>query len=303
MLWPKATSKIKTWKKPGIRSLSLALTLVTLTLLSPGYAEEVTVLRDVTYCTGGGEALKMDIYPPKPAAKPAPVVLFIHGGGWEAGSKRNGWGGNWAQRGYLFASIDYRLAPKYAFPAMIEDAKCAVRYLRGHATQYALDPNRIAVWGNSAGAHLAALLGLTGPKAGFEGTGGWPGVSSKVQAVVDMFGPADLLDTRGAEMEHAVLKTFGGDPANLRHASPLNWVHADAPPFLILHGHSDGVVPFRQSQALYQGLHELGVNARLIEVEGGHGFDEKSRPSAEELDRLIEAFVDRVLGQDKDLSR
>src|SRR5207253_7695708 len=135
-----------------------------------------------------------DVYlPTVRVSGPSPVVMYVHGGGWTSGDK------SWVDgvlkeseftgRGYLVAAVNYRLAPQYRWPAQIEDVKCAVRYLRANAATYNIDPNRIGAWGTSAGGHLVALMGLAGPDAGLEGKGGNPDQSSRVQAVVDMFGP------------------------------------------------------------------------------------------------------------------
>src|SRR5437868_5760131 len=155
------------------------------------------VERDVTYGRVGDVELKMDIYHPKGAGeKPLPVVMYVHGGGWRSGDKAGGAGmmaiPELLKRGYLVTSINYRLAPEYKFPAQIDDAKCAVRFLRAHAKKYNLDPERIGIWGGSAGGHMVALMGTADASAGFDKSGGWTNESSRVQAVVDMFGPADL---------------------------------------------------------------------------------------------------------------
>jgi acetyl esterase/lipase len=153
--------------------------------------------RDVIYGKADAVELKMDIYfPPNEEGKPVPAVMFVHGGAWSVGDKSRMTFSQLlpllVKRGYLVTSINYRLAPKYKFSAQIEDAKCAVRFLRAHAGEFNLDPNRIGVEGESAGGHLVALLGLTDANAGFEGNGGWNDQSSRVEAVADLFGPADL---------------------------------------------------------------------------------------------------------------
>ena len=148
-----------------------------------------TIDRDVTYCTQDGLAQAMDIYYP-PSGGPWSGLIFVHGGGWAEGDKAP-LPVNPAGAGYLVASINYRMYPAYRFPAMIEDVKCAIRYLRAHAAAYNLDPDRIALIGHSAGGHLAALAGLAGESAGWD-TGPYLEQSSRVQAVVVMSGPTDL---------------------------------------------------------------------------------------------------------------
>jgi acetyl esterase/lipase len=129
------------------------------------------VQRDVTYCEPGGVALKMDLYlPGTRGTDPAPAVLYLHGGSWRAGDKSEVdlLAPGVVASGYVVASINYRLVPQYRWPAQIEDAKCAVRFLKANAARFNLDPARIGVWGASAGGHLAALVGLAGPEAGLE---------------------------------------------------------------------------------------------------------------------------------------
>jgi acetyl esterase/lipase len=270
------------------------------------------VERDVTYCTAGSTALKMDIYYPRQSdGKLAPVALNVHGGGWTSGDKAHN--GSEASdipqlvaRGYLVAAVNYRLAPAARFPAMIEDVKCAVRYLRAHAADYQLNPDHIGAWGCSAGGHLVSLLGLTGPDAGFEGgnvytEGGYAGYSSSVQAVVDMAGPSDLSNLGVADAAFATY-VFGtaavGDPALVR-ASPLTYVSAKAPPFLIVHGDMDTTVLSVESQVLYDRLKNAGADATLLMIKNaGHcpGTTQPGMsPTREEITKAIADFFDRHL--------
>ncbi|MDQ2805992.1 MAG: alpha/beta hydrolase [Chloroflexota bacterium] len=182
------------------------------------------VSANLTYCRGGAADLKLDLYLPQPLeGRPAPVAVYLHGGGWQDGDKT--WIGRilpataLTTRGYAVAAVDYRLAPRYPWPAPINDAKCALRFLRSHAAQYQIDPDHIGVWGDSAGGHLAALLGLAGPTAGLEGDGGWPGVSSAVQAVVTMSAPTDY--TVSADDGVELGKSASADAKSKRSSS---WV-------------------------------------------------------------------------------
>ena len=156
-----------------------------------------TVDRDITYGNVDGIALKMDIYYPRISLETTPALVYVHGGGWTSGDKGSGDvmldTPELLSRGYLVASVNYRLAPQYKFPAQIEDVKCAVRFLRANASAYGIDASRIGVWGGSAGGHLAALLGVTDSNAGFDGSGGHQQESSRVQAVVDLYGPTEFL--------------------------------------------------------------------------------------------------------------
>ncbi len=259
--------------------------------------------RDVTYCTMDGLALTMDIYQPQPAPKqPAPTVLFVHGGGWTQGDKTAP--GNLVDfaalvlRGYVVASIDYRLAPKYQFPAMLYDTKCAVRFLRAKADTYNIDPNRIGAMGDSAGGHLVSLLGTTDAKAGFE-QGEYLDQSSRVQAVADLYGPADLTPASGSIIGLQLGRVFGTAPGAFEKASPVTYITPDDPPFLILQGDRDQIVPASQSEELNDRLKAAGVPSTLVIVKNaGHGFTPMGgaiSPSRADITRMIVAFFDQQL--------
>ena len=258
-----------------------------------------TIEKDVTYCTMGGIALKLDIYYPD-SASPWPVTMYIHGGGWSKGDKAEGAGAleipALQSAGFMVVAINYRLAPENPFPAMIEDAKCAVRYLRAHAGEYNLDPNRIGVWGGSAGGHLVNLLGTTDESAGFD-VGEYLNQSSRVQAVVDMFGPTDLTVQFEGGYEGAS-RVFAGFDAAL--ASPVTYVTPDDPPFLLFHGDSDPLVPIEQSQIFLAALQAAGVPAKLVTVENaGHSFKpvdgQTISPSRQEIAQMVVEFFEEQL--------
>jgi acetyl esterase/lipase len=274
----------------------------------------------VTYCTQDGTDLAMDAYqPPAGTARPAPVALYVHGGGFTLGDRKpSGLGATLAnhagallpqlrallnQRGFLVASIDYRLPPLSPWPAQIQDAKCAVRFLRAHAGALGIDPGRIGAWGSSGGGTLVCLLGLAGPKAGFD-HGPYRDQASGVQAVVDMFGPADLTDLGdSAGFDRAIARVaLGGSPAVRRSASPLSYLPAGrgaagGPPFLILHGTDDHDMPPRHSQELARRLRAAGMPATLVLVQGaGHGLNTPSqRPTPGQVTQLVADFFSRSL--------
>ncbi|MBE7535344.1 MAG: alpha/beta hydrolase [Anaerolineales bacterium] len=258
-----------------------------------------TVERDVTYCAMDGVALKMDVYYPSENDGRFAVTMFVHGGGWSSGDKSKGAGATelpaLQKAGFLAVAINYRLAPEYVFPAMIEDAKCAVRFLRAHADEYNLDPNRIGVFGGSAGGHLVSMLGVTDESAGFD-VGEYLDQSSRVQAVVDMFGPADLTASVANDSE-TVRNAFGN--FDLALASPVTYVSADDPPFLILHGEKDPLVPMAQSEELLAKLQAAGVPAELVQVaNAAHGFKPvggEISPSREEIVQLTVVFFEEML--------
>ena len=257
-----------------------------------------TVVYNLTYCTTGGVDLKMDVYHPNELTSAVPVVVFIHGGGWTSGDKRQAepvFVDGLRADGFMVISLNYRLAPEFPYPAQIEDVKCAVRHLRAEAARYGLDPNAIGAAGTSAGAHLAAMLGVTDAEAGWD-TGAYLEQSSQVSAVVAFFVAADLtLEFPGiafASSEGAFGASF--DAALLKEASPISYVTADDAAFLLIHGAQDAFVPPSQSQILHERLIAAGVESEVVLVEGGrHAFlamDYPVQPSREELTAKSAAF-------------
>jgi len=259
----------------------------------------VKVFRDLEYVKGGHERQKLDLYLPEKAEGPLPVIIWIHGGAWKQGSKDGCPARFQVSRGYAVASIGYRFSQHAVFPAQIEDCKAAIRWLRANAKTHNLDPVRFAVMGASAGGHLAALLGTSGGVKELEGQGGNPDQSSRVQAVVDLFGPTDFLRMGGSHDDARSPESLliGGplqdNKEKAARANPITYVTRDAPPFLILHGDKDGAVPFNQSELLTAALKKAGVEVTLRKIEGaGHGgpaFQERGNQ------RLVDEFLDRHL--------
>lgn len=264
---------------------------------------DARVLRNLEYMPGGGERNQLDLYLPAHTTNALPVIVWVHGGAWRAGSKENCPARRYVARGYAVASINYRLSRQAIFPAQIEDCKAAIRWLRAHAAEYRLDPERFAAWGSSAGGHLVALLGTTGDTRQFD-QGGHLDQSSRVQAVVDWFGPTDFtqmskfsltnspIDHDAADSPEALL--IGGavqeNKAKAAQASPITYVSQTDPPFLIMHGNRDNVVPYQQSQVLHDALQKAGVPVTLKIVEGaGHGL------GGLEVNRTVEEFFDQHL--------
>jgi acetyl esterase/lipase len=256
------------------------------------------IQKDITYCTVDGVDLKLDLYFPKSLSGATPIVVFVHGGGWSAGDKSSGSGGtdfpSLLDAGFIVGSVNYRLAPQYKFPAMIEDVKCAIRFLRSSASTYNINPDKIGVWGGSAGGHLVSLLGTSDKSAGWD-VGQYLDQSSRVQAVVDMFGPADLTTSFSGAYQKIAQNVFGttsfSDPI-FKAASPVTYITPDDPPFLILQGDSDKTVPLSQSQEFNDKLAAGGVSTKLIIVKGGpHGLNSPGEvPSRTQLSQMIVDF-------------
>lgn len=261
--------------------MSMRLSLAVALLLPLAASAQPKVETDVVYGKAGDRELKLDLARPAEGKGPFPCVVCVHGGGWRLGNKRDlrPWIQLLAREGYVAASVGYRLAPDARFPAQIEDVKTAVRFLRANADKYHIDKDHVGALGYSAGGHLVCLLGLTDESAGFEGKE-HPKESSKVQAVVDYFGPTDLAGFGKDEVAQRGMvgpligKTYADDPAAHDRASPIKYVTKAAPPFLIFHGTADRVVPIDQSRRLAEKLKDVGAAARLVEVPGeGHGWD------------------------------
>lgn len=275
--------------------------------LPPGFVAEY----DVKYVPDGDAAQSLDIYfPEKRAEKPLPLLVWIHGGGWSGGSKAECPFVKQLQRGYVAASIEYRFSQKAKFPAQIQDCQAAIRWLRANAAKYSIDPNKIGVSGASAGGHLSALVGTSGGKNAFPAIGGNEDQSDRVQAVCDIFGPTDFWTViTQADADKNVKNIFkwndgdpyskliggklGEDKKECDAVSPVRYVSKDNPPFLILHGDRDALVPLAQSEELRDLLAEAGVEVTLQRLPGaGHGGPAFALPA---LAQLTIRFFDKHL--------
>ena len=235
--------------------------------------------KNVTFATVGRDTVQFDAAIPA-GSGPFPCVVVFHGGAWKYGSRADtaGFAKQLAENGYVGVTASYRLAPKYKWPAQIEDAKTVVRFLRANAAKYKLDPAKLGVLGFSAGGHLAAMLGTTDKDAGFDG-GLFPNESSRPQCVVDYFGPADLpLYAESPGIEAAYFRSFLGGrfkdvPEVYKKASPMEYASKNAAPILIVHGTADVIVPVIHSERFHKKLTEAGAASELITVPGmGHGW-------------------------------
>lgn len=243
---------------------------------------------------------QMDVYYPA-SGGPWPVFLYVHGGSWMEGDKAEGEG--WRglnEQGFLVVSLNYRLAPIHKFPTMIEDLKCAVRYLRAHAGDYNLDPERFAALGASAGGHLVALLGVADDSAGWDG-GDYPDQSSRVQAVITIAGFFDFSQPIKGGVGTPIYSAFGAlpgtDSPKLIAASPVTYLTADDPPFLLFHGTRDNIAPPEQSTLMDEQLRAAGVPSTLVVVQGGdHGLGgPEANPSPSQVYQMIVDFLNEHL--------
>lgn len=271
----------------------------------------------ITYGQAGEQPLRLAIVRPASAGGPLPAVIWVHGGGWREGSYTAS-GLEWwccplmAGAGFVAVTVQYRLSFEAVFPAQIHDVKGGIRWVRAHAAEYGIDPDRIGIWGHSAGGHLAALAGVTGDLPELEGTIGPAGVSSAVQAVVAGSPVTDF--TAGGEgwtgsAYDAVIDLFGGVGREkrdlMRLASPICHAHFSAAPTLVVHGDADGVVPVSQADTLVAALRAADVPIEYERLPGADHvlFAGERRYGREHgLDRLAELavpFFRRWLGPDR----
>jgi acetyl esterase/lipase len=262
-------------------------------------------IKDIEYARDAGKALALDLYLPKD--KPGvPLVVWVPGGAWQFAAKRNVHTAL-VEHGFALASIDFRQAPAANVLAQVHEIKAAVRYLRANAGRYGYRGDRIAIWGMSSGGHLAALVGTTNGNRELEGSiGDYPNVDSSVQAVVDFFGPTNLLTILPLSTPHGLsvrvpaLKALLGKPvedpsvqALARLASPVYQVDKGDPPLLIMHGVQDNQVPVNQSLELQGAYRALGLDVELHLVPGvGHMDQIYYTPAYTEI---LARFLSRVL--------
>jgi len=270
---------------------------------------DLELVPNVVYGTGGGRDLHLNILRPKQIPEePMPAIVYIHGGGWRGGTNNPAPNVIYARNGYFTAAVEYRLSGEAQFPAQIEDCKAAIRWLRANAEQLHIDPDRIGVWGGSAGGHLVALLGTSIGVKELEGTGGNPEQSTAVQCVLDLFGPSDLpamvdapsnIDRHSPNCPETLF--LGGriedKPEVAKAAGPVTYVDGNEPPFLIFHGTRDMVVPYNQSEILYEALKKVDCDVTFVPVEGaGHGFRGNAiTPSVREIDAMKLEFFNKHL--------
>ena len=291
------------------RSPLLCLTIAQIALSACSFAgcpqapDCAKVVRDLSYVTGGHERQKLDLYLPN--TMKGPLIVWIHGGGWQSQTKDDVEALQLLTLGYTVASLDYRYSYDAIFPAQIEDCKAAIRWLRAHAGEYGYDPKRIGALGASAGGHLTALLATTSGVREFD-VGANLDQSSAITCGIDMFGPTDLLGFQSptdnpliqrSGAQSIIAQLLGGPMAEkmdlARRASPTTWVTKESAPLYIIHGAKDQVVPLEQSQRFTDKLKAAGVDVALDVVDGGgHGGKEfwtvgRSKRLAEFLNRCL----------------
>jgi len=277
-----------------------------------GSTTDLVLDAGIIYAEVDGHPLRLNVVRPQDEADtPRPIVIWIHGGGWREGRHTDGleW---WccpamAAAGFVAISVEYRLTAEAPFPAQIHDVKAAIRWARANAAQFDGDPDRIGLWGHSAGGHLAALAGLTGDLPELEGGLGSLGISSRVQAVVPASPPTDfshrafVYDPAPSPYIVDLLGGVGREYEELvRLASPVSHVASDAPPFLVIHGDADEVVTVEQGDRLVNALNSVGASVayeRLAGADHGLAVGERPYPRAGGMELLGELARDFFVTQ------
>ncbi len=298
--------------------LGLVALVLPLRAQTPFVPENAELIQDIPYAGNDNPRQSLDLLLPKKRhdrIHPPPLIVFVHGGGWQNGGKESGIrriAPFVASGDYVGTSINYRLSNEAKWPAQIHDCKAAIRWLRGNAEKYNIDPDKVAVWGISAGGHLVAMLGVSHGVEELEGDiGAFDDQDTAVTAVVDFYGPSELLtmDEHPGNIVHNAPDSpesrLLGNPIQenkekAKNASPVTHVTNDDASHLIVHGDQDPLVPYSQSVKLDQLLDKAGVESIFVEIVGGghgRGFD------TPELHRRVAQFLDKHLrGIDVEIS-
>lgn len=277
---------------------SLALAQADTAYKAVDYPDGFSAQLDVVYTKVGAWDGRMDLYLPPTSKGPSPVVINIHGGGWNKGVKESQTGFNtFFKAGFAVANIEYRLSGQATAPAAVEDARCALIYLIKNAKQLNIDVNRIVVMGGSAGGHLALMAGLLGNDHRFDNN--CPGVDNiRVAAIIDKYGITDVWDwAYGPNLTSKSATQWLGskakDEAFAKSVSPIYYVTKNSPPVFIVHGDADPTVPYQESVALHKKLQEVGATTRFITIPGGlHGKFSKEQNA--DLNKEIIGFLKSI---------
>jgi len=278
--------------------------------------EDITVHKDIIYAVADGHELKLDIALPKYLKAPAPAIVDIPGGAWRVVNKSAEDALFYAKYGFIGVSITHRTSDIAVFPAAVHDCKTVIRWLRAHAKEYNIDPDRIGVTGFSSGGHLAVLLGTSGGDSYLEGDGDYQDYSSSVQAVVDHFGPTDFLKMNDSNLADRIDHFVDDSPESLflggplrektglaRLANPIIYVDSEDPPVFIGHGEKDGMVIIDQSELLFEALKKAGVPTDFVRVKNAdhmyrpYKWDAKVSPTIDEMNRLTIEWFQKWLGE------
>jgi acetyl esterase/lipase len=278
--------------------------------------EDIDVYENIVYSVADGQELKLDIAVPKYLKAPAPVIVDIPGGSWRVVNKSAEDALFYAKYGFIGVSVTHRTSDIAVFPAAVHDCKTVIRWLRAHAKEFNINPDKIGVTGFSSGGHLAVLLGTSGGDSFLEGKGDYLDFSSSVQAVVDHFGPTDFLRMNESERADRIDHFAGDSPESLflggplrdkgelaHLANPITYIDAKDPPVLIGHGAKDGLVIINQSELLHEALKKVGVPTDFIRVKNAdhmyrpYKWDAEISPTIDDMNRLTVEWFQKWLGK------
>jgi acetyl esterase/lipase len=262
---------------------------------APPIPDRVRIEENVLIDRVGARELRCDLYHPPEPGTGRPAVLLIHGGGWAHGDRKQlrGYGLLLARRGYVCATVEYRLTGEAKWPAQLHDLKTALRFVRDQSAELGVDPAKICVSGNSAGGHLALMLAATADRPEFEGNGAYPGVSSACAACIAIYAPTKLFGAQPPQNYAPGLFADGVSDAEARQASPIEYARRDFPPTLLIHGNRDEIVAPAASLSMYEALVQQGAPAELHMYDGvPHSFDAQ-REYGRQCSELMLLFLDR----------
>ncbi|SEJ14257.1 Acetyl esterase/lipase [Cyclobacterium xiamenense] len=281
--------------------LNIAYGLGSLDLIesTPAVPENLEAFTDIPYKTIDGLELQLDIYRKNGLQEPAPTLIFVHGGAWKKGKRQDylPYLIDYAEKGYVTATLSYRLSGVATFPAAAQDVNCGIKWIKQHADAYGVDPDRLALIGGSAGGHLSLLLGYGGEEPLFN-RDCEQGPDSRVKAIVDLYGPVDLTTPYAISTEQVqrfMGSSYEQDPEMYRLASPRTFITADDPPTLIFQGTIDSLVPVSQSDSLQRWLQQAGVPNEYHRLKGWPHTMDRAREVNDYCQFYIDRFLERYL--------
>jgi acetyl esterase/lipase len=274
--------------------MAYGLGMLDLIETEPEVPEEILEIKNIEYKNIDSISLQLDLYKRRDLNELAPVLIFIHGGAWRTGKRADylPYLIDYAKKGYVTATISYRLVKQATFPAAVQDVSCGVKWIKAHAAEYGIDPERIALVGGSAGGHLAMMIGYGGENAIFNQD--CPVGDHNVKAIIDLYGPVDLTTPYAIstyQTQDFLNTTYDKNPDIYKLASPKTFISSDDPPTLIFQGAIDSLVPVSQSDSLDIWLEKAGVPHEYHRLKGWpHTMD-----LAVEVNEYCQFYIDRFL--------
>lgn len=275
--------------------MSYGLGILDLIDTEPEVPSEIMEIKNIEYKYVDSISLQLDFYKLRNLKNPAPVMIFIHGGSWRSGKRSDylPYLVDYAKKGYVTATVSYRLIKQAVFPAAVQDVNCAIKYIKNHAGEYGIDPDKVVLIGGSAGGHLSLLLGYGGHEEIFNQDCALD-IDSKVNAIIDLYGPADLTTPYAIstyQVQDFLNVSYESNPEIYRMASPKTFISTDDPPTLIFQGTIDSLVPVSQSDSLDLWLGKAGIPHEYHRLKGWpHTMD-----LAKEVNEYCQFYIDRFL--------